>query len=61
MDLPASQTLITLDVSTTTLHNRLAREVTAHNDDLGYKAVLNAIVEHLLESNEGLGVVQPNI
>jgi hypothetical protein len=48
MDPLASQTLITLDVSTPTLRNRFAREVATHNDDLGYKAVLNAIVEHFL-------------
>lgn len=53
--------MISLNIQSTPLNNWSTGEVPTHDNNFGYKAVFNAVVEHLLKSDEGFGIVQPDI
>lgn len=50
-------TLIALDVPSITMSNGFTGEIPTHNDDLRNEIILNAIVEHFLNSRKCLRMI----
>lgn len=53
--------MVSLNILPTALNDGSTSKVPAHDDNLRYKVVFDAVVEHLLKPDEGFGIVQPDI